>query len=129
MGIDRAIVRKEMNIHGFAYLLRLLKVRDYRRCVSRCEEEDLSDMKARYQESNKTTHFRVLWRGNYDLAQSLRDAAPSLTSQSAKKRRLSGFKVTPPPYQSVLTDLTKAEFSTWPKDVKDDLDQSATYRT
>ena len=70
-GFNRAMIRKELQHHGLAYCLRLLKIRDYRCALLAYDRESGVPLAESTRERDVTTHLRVLFRNGYDVLASL----------------------------------------------------------
>ena len=87
--VDRGLIKREVAVHDLNYVLRLLKINDYRKSLK--EKDSGDDFPVTYRESNVTTHVRVLFNVGFDLKTSL--LSTSGKHMSRKRKRASNFGV------------------------------------
>ena len=129
-GFNRALIRKELQHHGVAYCLRLLKIRDYRSAMLAYDPASGVPLAQSAHERDVTTHLRVLFRNGYDVLASLSAKKDrSNWHVSGKKRRTENLPHSSKPFKSTLSEVTLSELQQWPTEWVADIDQSHPRRT
>ena len=126
-GVNRAVFQNELRVHGFGYLLRLLKIEDCRRSYAEYVPNENHTLAESRNEKDITTHCRVLYQNGYDLLESLRNESDASHAPSSSKRQK--LTSTSDDFRSRYSDITKEELRNWPEQWIRDIDHSAAQRT
>ena len=125
-GFGRCLVKIEVTHLGFAYFLRLLKVRDCRRSLSDFNPDQGGSLEDSRKESDITTHFH---KNGYDLLRSLGEKHER--RPTAKKARIANLRrdaCSSADFKSSIAEITDLELRTWPQLWNDDINLSSLRR-
>ena len=123
-GIKAGLIAKELRVRPLSNLVRLLLVKDYRATLTKGKNYRAAIASSKVpifpteiRESNVTTHVKMFYLYGYDLAKSLRESVKHTSKKLRNQSHLPNSN-TNPAYESVLTDMTYEEASSWPDSVK-----------
>ena len=127
--MDRNRIQFELNLYrDFGYVVRLLKVQEYREAERRCMAAGRTDIMDFYSEKNAVTHCKILWRAGYDLIKSLNSADQKFNKKFKSSRQQNLKQKRGRELVTILSEATIQELSRWGPSVREDLDESADRR-